>query len=99
MSEQKRLIIVFVMRSQQSKESAEPKTCEGDRRRLCDLTGERVMRSQQSKESAEPQTCEGDRRRLCDLTGERAKTINYRFCDAKSTKQGKNEPSNRRRSF
>ena len=37
-SEQKRLSIVFVTRSQQSKESAEPETCEGDRRRLCDLT-------------------------------------------------------------
>ena len=37
-SEQKRLSIVFVTRSQQSKESAEPETCGGDRRRLCDLT-------------------------------------------------------------
>ena len=148
-----------MMRSQQSKESAEPQTCEGDRRRLCDLTDlepENLTRgswrvkmpliaTKEEKEhfralllpvfllsyfyqgapslsrsyvkyvagatnlhqrqkrwyglqrtcGAEPlpsnekkDTALGILFPLERITSERAKTIDYRFCDVKSTKQG-----------
>ena len=38
-SDKKQLIVVFLKRRRQSKESVEPQTCEEDNRRLCDPTG------------------------------------------------------------